>query len=463
MKVIYQIGRFDSGAFSQINFKINEKIYSASLSSFALRDYFKDSQSEAKVILLYPVSLLLNKQAVANLEKQKLNSQEQEFKAIVEELLKDSTKKEDFLKNPKEYFSKHPHSLIADDFCIIHSLGEYEGIKFETSLEELILEIFSDMVFRYLDKPFNRLYIDISSGHNIYVSALIEAGRLFLTYYKLQNFLPESDPLRVYIIFSDPVISPYNRVFEIHKEFSLEVKTFFSFPERPKETNLDLDTAFSPFAKELAEGDKQLKKFFNKLFSNAYLFYSAIKNNTPLVLYTFEYDDEKEIEKGIRVLLNKIQTKLCENYQKTPGINFNDFRKAILMLSIYKGIVKILKNKEINVKDEVSLSELNQKFRDESLTIYKYFDLMPNRTYLGHEISNNFEKKEIKEKITSEYKLLKEYLPGEGNGMILRNFLAHCGFERNCLEVKREGEEIWLRYKNDIEIKKKIIKFLLEA
>lgn len=461
MKVIYQIGRFDSGAFSKITFKIDEKIYSASLSSFALRDYFKESQSEAKAILLYPVSLLLNKQALAILEKQTLNSQEKEFKQIVEDLLKNPAKKEDFLKNPREYFSKHPHSFLADDFCIIHSLGEYEGIKFEAALEELILEIFSDMVFRYLDKPFNQLYLDISSGLNIYVSALIEAGRLFLTFYKLQNFLPEPDPLKVYIVFSDPVIPPYNRVFEIHKNFSLEVKTFFSFPEKPK--NYSLDNAFTPFAKKLTEDDKLLKSFLNKLFTNAYLFYSAIKNNTPLVLYTFEYDDEKEIEKGIRDLLNKIQTRLFENYQKTPGLNFDNFRKSILMLSIYKGIVKILKNKEINVKDEVSLSELDQKFRDENLTIYKYFDLMTNRAYLGHEISNNFEKKEIIETLTSEYKLFKEYFSGEGNDIHPRNFLAHCGFERNCLEVKREGEEIWLRYKNEPEIKKRIKEILLEA
>lgn len=456
MKVIYQIGRFDSGAFSEINFKINEKIYSASLSSFALREYFKDAQSEAKAILLYPVSLILNKQAVA-----KLNSQYDEFKTIVEEILKDSAKKEDFLKNPKKYFAKHPHSLIADDFCVIHSLGEYEGIQFETTLEELILEIFSDMVFRYLDKPFNQLYLDISSGLNIYVSALIEAGRLFLTFYKLQNFLPEPDPLKVYIVFSDPIIPPYNRFFEIHKDFSLEVKTFFSFPERPKETNLE--NAFSSFAKNLTEDDRSLKRFLNKLFSNAYLFYSAIKNNTPLVLYTFEYDDEKEIEKGIRDLLSKIQAKLFENYQNTPKLDFDKFRKAILMLSIYKGIVRVLKNERITVKAEVSLSELYQKFRDEKLTIYKYFDLMPNRTYLGHEISNNFEKKEMIESLTSEYRPFKEYLLGEGNEIHSRNFLAHCGFERNCLEIKKEGEEIWLRYKDSPEIKKRIIEILLGA
>jgi len=59
---------------------------------------------------------------------------------------------------------------------------------------------------------------------------------------------------------------------------------------------------------------------------------------------------------------------------------------------------------------------------------------------------------------------MKEYISGETQDKDIkdRNFLAHCGFERNCLEVKKIGNEIFLRYTTDEEKRRKLIKILLE-
>ena len=448
--LIYQIGRFDKNFNNPLKFKIKEKIYEKPLSSFALKEHL-NSQKDTKLVLIYPISLLLN--PIAKELKLPLS-----FKEKLLKLLESSEEKEEYLKNPAEYFKLHPHSEFANDFLVIHSVGEYEGIEFSATFDDLVLEILFDMISRYLDKPFTELYLDISSGHNIYVSALIEAGRLFLTFYKLQNFLPQEDQLKVYIIFSDPILPPYERIFKIHDGFPLDVKVFFAYPERPEQ--FAFESAFSSFIKKLEIEDSSIKRQLNNLFSKGYFFYSAIKNNTPLVLYTWEYHKEEEIIKGIKYLINFINSKLFQNYQKTPNINFESFRKAFLMLAIYLGIVKVLKFYEIKKKSEVSISELNKKFRDEENTIYKYFNLIQNRTYFGHEISNNFEKAEIKEKFQPEWKLLQEFVSGESKDIQPRNFFAHCGFERNCVEVKREGKEILLRYKS--EILKKIENFILK-
>jgi len=329
MKLIYQIGRLERGAFNPIKFEVHGKVYKALLSSFALRQSFLENEQASKVILIYPVSLLLNRNAL------QIENIPENFKLTIESILNNKNELSNYLSNPYPYFEKHPHSKEVNGFIVIHSIGQYEGIKFSATLEELILEIFIDMVKRYQDEPFSELYLDISSGHNIYTSALLEAGRLFLTFYKLQNFNLKENGLKVFITFSDPIVPPYNRTFQVHKDFCLEVKTFFSFPEKP--TQRRLENAYFEFARDLIGDDKELrplKRQLNELFSYGYFFYSAIKNNCPLVLYTWEYQEE-EIDKGIADLINFVKQSLYSNYQSTPGLKFDLFRKAFLMLSIY--------------------------------------------------------------------------------------------------------------------------------
>jgi CRISPR-associated protein Csx1 len=447
MKLIYQIGRLERGAFNPIKFEVHGKVNKALLSSFALKQSFLENEQASKVILIYPVSLVLNKNAP------KIENIPEDFKQTIESVLKNENERFNYLSNPYPYFAKHPHSEEADDFIVIHSLGQYEGISFSATLEELILEIFIDMVKRYQDEPFSELYLDISSGHNIYTSALLEAGRLFLTFYKLQNFNLKDKGLKVFITFSDPIVAPYDRTFQVHKDFCLEVKTFFSFPEKPIQNRLD--NAYSKFAKDLVGNElRSFKRQLNELFSHGYFFYSAIKNNCPLVLYTKPYHQEEEIDKGIADLINLVYQRLYKDYQKTPGLKFDLFRKAFLVLSIYKGIVKVLKEYKIYKKEEVGLEELARNFRDENQGFYNCFELKQNREYFSHEFSNTFEREGerggIKDKIPEHFVPLRDLIKGESDEIKPRNFLAHCGFERNCVYVRRQGDTIFIKYGTEV-------------
>ena len=439
MKIIYQIGRLERGVFKPINFDIKEKIYQSQLTSFALRKFFQEQGDIARVVLIYPISLLLNKNAPS------FEGISEEFKELITKLLNDQTEITKYLSNPCFYFKKHPHSIEADNFIVIHSIGQYEGVNFSATLGELILEIFIDMVLRYQKEPFSELYLDISSGHNIYVSALLEAGRLFLTFYKLQNFHLQDEQLKVYITFSDPILSPYDRTFKIHKSFPLEAKVFFSYPEKPSEYSLE--QGYMKFAGQLAKENREIKRNLNALFTHGYLFHSAIKNNTPLMLYTCNYHLEEDIDRGIQILIDLLKNNLAQTYQETPNLNFDLFRKAFLILALYKGIVRVLKTYGVIKKDEISISEIKEKFGEEGKNLYKYFGLSQNAPYLSHEMSNTFERN--KDKFEKEYKLLKEYMGGEGEEIHPRNFLAHCGFERNCVYVRKKDEEILIKYKED--------------
>jgi CRISPR-associated protein Csx1 len=57
-RILYQMGRFEGSIDELVNFEIDGKPYSQELSSFALKEHFGE---HTKVILVYPVSILLNK------------------------------------------------------------------------------------------------------------------------------------------------------------------------------------------------------------------------------------------------------------------------------------------------------------------------------------------------------------------------------------------------------------------
>jgi len=474
-KMIYQIGRLDDNIITDYKFQIDEKTYESKLSSFALKKHFDESGYPSKVILIYPYSILLSER------RPKFNNKLDEFFDKLK--AKDTEEINQYLKDPYAYLKYHPHSKEANDFIVIHSIGEYMGIKFSTSLGDIVLRILIDMMQRYLEEPFEEMYLDISSGLNVYASAMIEAGRVFLTLIRLQKmslqkpYLKEKPYLEVYISFSEPII-PANttKTYEIYKDFQLDVKAFFQFPENPNKDNiekLNLQTyksVFSAFVDSifkdlLTEENSELKDKTNEIVYKAYLFYSALKNNTPLALYhlfsdkNFRYDEE-EIDDITKELIILLKDKFNSNFRNSPELDLNDFKKIFIMLSLAKGMIIVLKDrlKNITQKDEISVSlkDLEDTFTGEN-SLYKPFGLDTNIDYLRRELKNI--KNEVDKSWKNGYKWktlydLAEYNNQRGNNKNLqnnrrpneRNFKAHCGFERNITEVSLVNNDIIIKY-----------------
>jgi CRISPR-associated protein Csx1 len=454
-RIIYQIGRFESSIDDLVNFEIDSKPYSQELSSFALKEHFGE---HTKVILVYPVSVLLNKRAIEEIkDKAGLKS----FYEKIEGIVTKPEEKEKYIKNPWEYLKEHPHSKKANDFIVIPSIGEFLGEKFSSPLGNIVLRILIDMIERYKNEHFDEMYLDISSGHNIYNYALAEAGRLFLTIMKLEDFLKEKD-IKVFMAITEPIIgkpSPDKR-YKIFKDFQLDAKGFFYFPEKPQRNNED---AFSEYAKEVSktikgEEDRELKRKINKMLYRAYLFYSAIKNNLPLVVYYLctleEYRyTENDVKNLLEEMVNLLKQKLDENLKDSPNLNFDDLRKLFMMLGLAVGIIRVLEKHGIckEIKEGVYLHNIEQLFAEDESSIYKYFGLKTNIPYLRQEIRNNFKEKDERNLITNEWKLLKYILeeePDEDDTQIHpRNVLAHCGFERNITEVRKTDDgNILIKY-----------------
>lgn len=452
-RIIYQIGRFDSSIDKQLNFEIDGKLYSWELSSFALKEHFGEP---TKVILVYPVSILLYESALKSMgSKESLRSFYEKIKGFVEGEGKEK-EKEKYIKNPWEYLKEHPHSKNADDFIVIPSIGEFLGEKFSSPLGNIILRILIDMIERYKNEPFDEMYLDISSGHNIYTYALVEAGRLFLTLMKLEDFLNEKT-IKVFITISEPIVvqSTQDKNYKIFKDFRLDAKGFFYFPEKPQENN---ENAFSKYAKKLSEtikgkDDRELKRKINKMLYRAYLFYSALRNNLPLVVYYLctleEYRyTESDAKNLLEEIVNLLKLKLDANLKTSPDdLKFEDLRKLFMMLKLAVGIVRVLETRGMckGIKEGVYLSDIERLFAKEENSIYRYFELTTNIMYLQQEIQKNFLDNE--KLITNEWQLLKDITNQSSTSINPRNFLAHCGFEKNITEVKKfDNGDIIIRY-----------------
>ena len=431
MIYLYQIGRLDRYVIERkkINFLIDNNDFESELSSFALKNHF---QNNVKCILLYPVSLPFNKELLKNIN---IND---EFIKRAQSIFENPA---DYFKNPKEFFKFHPHKNEVDDFIVIHSIGEFEKYVFEGSFDDIVLEIFIDLVERYFKEGMKELYIDISSGLNIYVSALIEAVRHFSIF---QNIGSWKEPLSVKLVFSEPIIGSSKSNFKIFKDYELKFKVFFSSP-----ITYAADVKNFELSRKIEKQDRKFKQSIQQMLEKFALSYSAIKNNTPLVLYSFKFHEEQEIKDLILQVVANLKDKFYSDWQKSPNLEKNEYLKLFLALSFYMGIIRILKENSVNYSDFVCLDEIKEKFS----SIYQQFELNLNEQILKHEISNltRQDKKTgetIIDKAREEWQSLSEFIPGEGDFQ-QRNFIAHAGFERTVTEVKKIGNEIYLRYKNN--------------
>ena len=118
-----------------------------------------------------------------------------------------------------------------------------------------------------------------------------------------------------------------------------------------------------------------------------------------------------------------------------------------MTLGLAMGIISVLEKHGIckEIEEGVYLSDIERLFADEENSIYRYFELTTNIMYLQQEIQKNFLDNE--KLITNEWKLLKDITNQSSTSINPRNFLAHCGFEKNITEAKKsDNGDIIMRY-----------------
>ncbi|MEN3012992.1 MAG: CRISPR-associated CARF protein Csx1 [Endomicrobiia bacterium] len=439
MKYIYQIGRIDKNILENKKFQIDTESFEVPLSSIALKKFFENKKQDVKLVLIYPVSLAINKTVTG----QKLNS----FCDKIGELFSDKSKLNDFLNSPYELFRYHPHNTCADDFFVIHSIGEYEGISFKSDFSFIVLEIFCDIIKRYTEWEKTRkddnfeLYIDISTGLNIYITSLLEAARYFVVFQKLRNWNNNKNA-NVKIVFSDPVIGSSAQSYNLYFDYTLDVKVFLVSPVKKEDLNFNLARKIFP-----GEDEKELKQKLNKLLEDFAVLFSSVKNTTPLVWFSFNFANGSLLGE----LIEKCYKMFSSNWKSSCSVDVSYFFKAFLVVSFYEGLLEVLKSNGVNFGcKEVSL----QNLKEVKSKLKKLFpDLKVE--LLGNELAN-LERNKSCFLSASNWSLLKNFVSGESQDFQPRNFIAHGGFERNIVEVKIENNELNFRYVDNRDVFDKI-------
>lgn len=430
--IIYQIGRLDSNALDKIKFTVNNNSFETILSSFAIRGYLHKKDYRAEIVLFYPISLPYNSALVKN--ENFLSKCPDDFQ---KHFINAFNNPEEYLSNPKEFFDSHPHSKESGNFKVIHSLGVYTTSNTEVSFDcyysDIVLTMLIEMIKRYLLKEdvTEKIIFDISSGHNIYVSALLEAARYFGVWLKLYNWKVNSTEIQ--IAFSDPVIAfQKQREYKIYFE-KLDVRAFFSCPV----SYTDIENF--KLSKEIYEENRNMKQQLQSVLENLVIIFSAIKNNAPLGIYQFGYHDEDKIFNVLKDFLDNKEKILLKEYIKSPKLNKGNYIKVLLSCGLYLGLLKILKENKVRKisKEGIEIEVIRKSFRN----IYKTFDLALNDVILGNEI-DKIKQDFIVDKI---WKTLISSKGGESTPQ-KRNFFAHAGFEGNVTECKKMNGRIFLRY-----------------
>ncbi len=422
---IYQIGRLD---IQKRRFKIEGKEYSSFLTSFALKEHFDKKMKNAKVCLFYPVSLAV---------QSGLNDSQSDISNLISSINYNS-----FLR----FFQSHPNKEYADDLFMLPSFGNYNfrqtEINFKSNVSVIILLILLKFVEDYLDYYDNNqntndcyeIYVDISSGLNVYISSLMEAVRNFYVFYKL--FSLNDNKLKVYLLYSDPIINNSTNVYNIYKDYELNFKVFFNISPGKKGDNL------YQIYDSIEVGQK--KNELQKILTSFLITFNSLRLFSPLPIYYSEIYEPQRIKSEIVDIICYYKEKFKNNILDTSSINKSEkVIKSILSFAFYYGIISNLKIKQMKWDSiEISLKEIKEKFRG----IYQRIGL--STVLLEREINK------IEEYCNTDndfdYKCLCDFQNypkvKKNNNIERRNFEAHAGFVNTLTLVKKEKGEIFLKY-----------------
>jgi len=431
--LILQVGRIDRSFNNPISFKYNdgdnEKKESYPLSSFFWKNEVLN-KDETEILLLYPVSLPV----------QDIDHPSNEFLKEVANLNID-----DYLKNPNDFFQKHPHSE-GNKFLVINSIGTYKKdnktYSFYSSIEEITLQILLKLVKEYSD--IDNIYIDISSGQNIYITSMINAIYRFIPYHEILHGFGQNKKLNAYIISCDPIILVLSNHSFTLSSTKFSAKAFFELPYSIEKLN-DFDSLLSKINK------RNFREFIKTDFP--ILFYSFKFSFVPLLIYL----KSKEIHNKSKEIHNKWEINdlvcaiydyvndnkfNCENNNKK--IFFSEIVSVIFSAAFYKLFCSLLKNledlDEIQIKvlmnekgsvDDVEIDR-NETFKQifnqiKNIQNYDKFKSELKETIKSvdfSKLSNSYSKDVFK----SSYSKNAEFNP--------RNFVAHYGLEKNSVEYK---------------------------
>jgi CRISPR-associated protein Csx1 len=376
----------------------------------------------------------------------------------------------DLLKDDTNNFCNSEFSFTANEVIISYGFGEFDKTKFTGNAMDFYYNLFKELAFYFTD------LISKLDNNKIDIEVIFDATHglnynIILTYKALIDvleILAYCYDIKLKVLNSDPLIGSNTNILNINiiQETKVLPKlNVFRSDKRPIEPYFNLNND------EKKEFGLLLKQLFNDNFSKdykqkiykdykekIYLFLGSFSYALPTLVFTYLIDfcDLKKsiqlisakFEENIKInFLNKIEIKRTLEYRE----NFANFIKAF--------IVSFILNK-FNFKQlqDIPLS----KIKDLSGTFFENFPIKKNR--IDKEIKDI---EEIFNHIENDYKVygvIKNKLRNQNvnfnlkvnsdkndnsNNVDKRNFFAHSGFEYNSIELKKLGDEIYIKVRDD--------------
>ncbi len=315
--------------------------------------------------------------------------------------------------------------LSTKDYEIVDipSYGMYGNKTYDYYPNEILLSIFIDMVERIsID---DKIFIDVNTGLNEYVTLLIAATTYLMVTLSLKNIRDEKI-LEVYEIISDPMVKKTTNYTSLFIQ-KINRKIFFSLPytsemkisplieaDSNNKSNFENKFAYKKYYKKIIT---ELTIIFNTIMFNALPFISTLEDTINDDKYSLLLNAINEIIKHFKEVLyikDNREIKVKDVYRL---INF------IMDLEFYQGLIDLLKDKLDDVTNLDKLSNMGEK-------IYKnkFINLPSNYEFLKRDIGayendlDSHEEKDIKSN-------------GNAIGSAKRNFFAHSGMDFNSCKI----------------------------
>jgi len=446
--LIYQIlGNLEG--YSSVSYEIEDDNFTDSfiksglkLSSEALYSYYKERKGyEAKIIYVCPNSLYKGPDIPKCLTDP----------ALLAESFRDKISD---ISNYKDF-----------EILPINAIGNYtigqERFSFKNTPGNVAVQIFLDIMKKINENEEKTTVVtDMSTGYNIYVTSMLEALRAIIVYDKLRNGITEKK-INAFYAISEPVTKLSEELRYTIRIFinEYDVKAFFALPIKPQ--NLETLCKIEYYVETNPEEKKRIcyetrdkKTKLKDLLENLIKAFHSIKYNVPLAFYSGLINLDQEVEvlekELIYLFLEKTKPVLNEKTVVVNNLKWKDVFNLFYSLALFKWISGEME--ELAVKDGVSITEIKERFTK----IYSKLDLSLNKRFLERDLNEINNKKNM---ITQQWICLKD-LYQEGileekkeealsTSDIKRNFFAHSGFERTMVEVRKQNEELELRYIKD--------------
>jgi len=309
--------------YNPLIYRIEEEKISSTIPSLAFYKYIISREENVNLLLLVPESLI-----PANLIKDKEN-------VNIAKLLKD---RDLLLDNIYPHIDISKEKIDKNNFRIIGSLGKYNLEKkkliFKNKYDNVVLDIFFHILNKVIENSGMNIviYADISIGHNLYISALIEALKAIIVYHKLRNIIfRRGEEIVVKSIISEPII-PIGSEEAMISYYDIDVKAFFTLPftATPKADHiLESEKRREVMRKYHKESYyKEYNEIVNDIWRKLKPSFNAIIYNTPLVFYhhdiinfdTRDLNISVDFFEKISNFMNFVSDKEIKIYSKNDSI-----------------------------------------------------------------------------------------------------------------------------------------------